>query len=69
VSIHVGRAAYFSNLNAGIGHYGTGSAPVCFSSGYVRQTDWWRLGFYISLVNLAIWLGTGFWWWRVVGLW
>ncbi len=61
--------AYFSNLNAGITHYGTGSAPVYFGSGYVSQSDWWRLGFYISLVNLVIWLGVGFWWWKVVGLW
>jgi len=61
--------AYFSNLNAGITHYGTGSAPVYFGSGYVRQADWWRLGFYISLVNLLIWLGVGFWWWKLVGLW
>src|SRR6185312_3072377 len=35
--------AYFSNLDAGITHYGTGSAPVFFGSGYVRQTDWWRI--------------------------
>jgi len=61
--------AYFSNLNAGITHYGTGSAPVFFGSGYVSQPDWWRFGFYISLVNLAIWLGVGFWWWKALGLW
>ncbi|MGD0666086.1 MAG: DASS family sodium-coupled anion symporter [Bryobacteraceae bacterium] len=61
--------AYFSNLNAGITHYGTGSAPVYFGSGYVSQSDWWRLGFYISVVNLVIWLGVGFWWWKALGLW
>ena len=27
--------AYFSNLNAGLTHYGTGSAPVFFGAGYV----------------------------------
>ncbi len=61
--------AYFSNLDAGITHYGTGSAPVFFGAGYVRQTDWWRIGFVISLMNLVIWLGVGMWWWKVVGLW
>jgi divalent anion:Na+ symporter, DASS family len=61
--------AYFSNLNAGITHYGTGSAPVYFGGGYVRQAEWWRLGFLMSLVNLAIWLGVGVWWWKLVGLW
>jgi divalent anion:Na+ symporter, DASS family len=61
--------AYFSNLDAGITHYGTGSAPVFFGAGYVRQTDWWRIGFILSLMNLVIWLGIGMWWWRLVGLW
>ena len=61
--------AYFSNLNAAMTHYGTGSAPVFFGGGYVRQSDWWRIGFRISLVNLAIWLGLGPLWWKLVGLW
>ncbi len=61
--------AYFSNLDAGITHYGTGSAPVFFGAGYVSQTDWWRIGFIISLMNLVIWLGIGMWWWKLVGLW
>jgi DASS family divalent anion:Na+ symporter len=61
--------AYFSNLNAGLTHYGTGSAPVYFGGGYVSQGDWWRYGFLISVVNLLIWMGIGFWWWKVVGLW
>jgi DASS family divalent anion:Na+ symporter len=61
--------AYFSNLNAAMTHYGTGSAPVYFNAGYVRQADWWRVGFLISLLNLAIWLGIGMIWWKVIGLW
>jgi DASS family divalent anion:Na+ symporter len=61
--------AYFSNLDAGLTHYGTGSAPVFFGGGYVRQSDWWRIGFVISLFNLAVWLGLGMWWWKLVGLW
>ena len=58
--------AYFSNLNAGITHYGTGSAPVYFGGGYVKQSEWWRVGFYLSLVNLAVWLGIGYFWWQLV---
>jgi DASS family divalent anion:Na+ symporter len=61
--------AYFSNLNAAMTHYGTGSAPVFFGAGYVRQAEWWRLGFLISLVNLVIWLGIGPVWWKLVGIW
>ncbi len=61
--------AYFSNLNAGITHYGTGSAPVYFGLGYVSQADWWKIGFVISLVNLAIWFGIGLTWWKIIGFW
>lgn len=61
--------AYFSNLNAGITHYGTGSGPVFFNAGYVRQGEWWKIGFLISVVNLVIWMGVGMWWWKLIGLW
>ena len=61
--------AFLSNLNAGITHYGTGSAPVYFGAGYVSQSDWWTIGFIVSVVNLAIWFGVGLIWWRVIGLW
>jgi DASS family divalent anion:Na+ symporter len=60
--------AFFSNLNAGITHYGTGSAPVYFGAGYVSQTDWWRLGFIVSIVNIVVWLGIGPIWWKLIGL-
>jgi DASS family divalent anion:Na+ symporter len=61
--------AYFSNLNAGLTHYGTGSAPVFFGSGYVDQGTWWKLGFVLSVMNLLFWLGVGLLWWKVLGLW
>ncbi len=61
--------AYFSNLNAGLTHYGTGSAPVYFGLGYVSQATWWTLGFIVCVVNLALWLGVGLIWWRFIGIW
>jgi DASS family divalent anion:Na+ symporter len=60
--------AYFSNLNAAMTHYGTGSAPVFFGAGYVRQGEWWKMGLLISLVDVALWLGLGSVWWRIVGI-
>jgi divalent anion:Na+ symporter, DASS family len=60
--------AYFSNLNAAMTHYGTGSAPVFFGAGYVGQGVWWRMGFLISLVQVAIWLGIGSLWWKLAGI-
>ena len=61
--------ADFSNLNAGLTHYGTGSAPVYFGLGYVSQADWWKIGFLISMLTLIIWAGIGMLWWRAVGYW
>ena len=60
--------AFFSNLNASLTHYGTGSAPVFFNAGYVSQGTWWKLGLLISLVNVAIWFGLGSLWWHFLGM-
>jgi divalent anion:Na+ symporter, DASS family len=61
--------AFFSSLYASLTHYGTGSAVVLFGAGYVSQTRWWKIGFVVSLMHLVIWLGVGFGWWKVIGLW
>jgi divalent anion:Na+ symporter, DASS family len=61
--------AFFSNLNAGITHYGTGSAPVYFGVGYVSQSTWWKVGFLLSLVIVVVWLGIGMLWWKFIGYW
>jgi len=61
--------AFFSNLNASLTHYGTGSAPVFFGAGFVSQTLWWRAGFLMSLANIVFWLGIGTMWWKLLGIW
>ena len=58
-----------ANLPAGLTHYGTTSAPILFSLGYVSLGDWWRVGFLVSLANLTIWLTVGFGWWKLLGFW
>ncbi len=60
---------YFSNLDACLTHYGTGSAPIFFGAGYVTQGTWWRIGFLVSLLNVVIWLGVGLLWWKLLGWW
>ena len=60
---------FFSSLNAAMTHYGTGPAPIVFAAGYLTQAQWWRIGFLMSLVHLAIWLPIGFLWWKIIGLW
>jgi DASS family divalent anion:Na+ symporter len=58
-----------SSLSAGLTHYGTGTAPVYFSTKYVTITEWWRIGFIVSVVNLLIWGFVGGAWWKVLGYW
>lgn len=61
--------AFFSNLYAGLTHYGSGPAPILFGTGYVSIATWWKVGFIISLVNIAIWVVIGGFWWKLLGLW
>ncbi|MBI2950298.1 MAG: DASS family sodium-coupled anion symporter [Verrucomicrobia bacterium] len=61
--------AFFANFSAGLTHYGTTPGPIVFSLGYVTQRTWWRVGFLISLINVAIWLTVGMVWWKITGLW
>jgi DASS family divalent anion:Na+ symporter len=60
---------FINNLMAGLTHYGTTTSPVIFIEGYVTFKDWWRVGFYASVLNLVIWLSVGMLWWKVLGLW
>ncbi|MCC6127692.1 MAG: DASS family sodium-coupled anion symporter [Chlamydiae bacterium] len=61
--------AFFSNLFGGLTHYGSGPAPILFGSGYVSVSDWWKMGFIVSVVNIFIWIIGGGIWWKVLGLW
>lgn len=58
-----------ANLPAGLTHYGTTTGPILFGVGYVSFADWWRVGFIVSLANMAIWLTIGFGWWKMLGFW
>ena len=61
--------ACLSNLAAGLTHYGTTPAPMYFSQNYASFNQWWRVGFLVSLWNLAVWGIVGSAWWKLIGLW
>lgn len=61
--------ACFSNFAAGLTHYGTTPAPMFFAHDYVSMKMWWRIGFVLSLVNIAVWSTVGFLWWKFLGYW
>jgi len=60
---------FSSNLFASLTHYGTAPAPILFGSGNVSLGAWWKVGAIVSVVNIAIWVGIGAAWWRLLGLW
>jgi len=57
-----------SNLMGCLTTYGIGSAPPYFGAGYVPQAKWYQLGLLLSVFYLAVWLGVGGAWWKVIGL-
>jgi DASS family divalent anion:Na+ symporter len=61
--------ACLANLTAGLTHYGTTTAPIVYTEGYVTQREWWRAGFFVSAINIVIWTTIGFGWWKLIGHW
>lgn len=61
--------AFSSSLMMSLTHYGTGTAPIIFGSGYVTLAEWWKTGFVMSVVNLIVWIVIGSLWWKVLGYW
>lgn len=61
--------AFSANLAACLTHFGTAPGPILYSAGYVSIGRWWRVGFLISFVHLALWASVGLVWWKVLGLW
>lgn len=60
---------FISSLFASLTHYSSGPAPVLFGAGYVPVVRWWRTGLVVAIVNIAIWMGVGGLWMKVIGMW
>ncbi|MGL4727024.1 MAG: DASS family sodium-coupled anion symporter [Scandinavium sp.] len=60
---------FSSSLMMSLTHYGTGTAPIIFGSGYATLGEWWKTGLVMSVVNLIIWGVTGSVWWHWLGYW
>lgn len=61
--------AFASNLMMSLTHYAAGPSPIYFGAGFVDQKTWWKLGFYVSFINIVIWSGIGGMWWKFLGMW
>lgn len=60
---------FSSSIMMSLTHYGTGTAPIIFGSGYTTLGEWWKVGFVMSVVNLIIFIVIGGLWWSVLGYW
>jgi len=58
-----------SNIMMTLTHYATGTSPVVFGSGYTTLAEWWRCGFVMSVVLIAVWVLVGAVWWKLLGYW
>jgi divalent anion:Na+ symporter, DASS family len=58
-----------SNIMMTLTHYATGTSPVVFGSGYTTLAEWWKAGFVMSLVLIAVWVLVGAGWWKLLGYW
>lgn len=44
-------------------------APMYYGAGFVKGADYLKLGLLVSFLNLAVFVGIGSTWWRILGLW
>lgn len=58
-----------SNIMMTLTHYATGTSPVIFGSGYTTLAEWWKAGFVMSVVLIAVWVLVGAGWWKLLGYW
>ncbi len=69
----IGLVAYafacFTNFSAGLTTYGTTPSPMFFAQGYTTMSMWWKVGFVVSVANIAIWSTIGFAWWKLLRIW
>ena len=61
--------AFVANNCFGLTHYSCGYGPIYFGAGFFSLGTLWSLGFYVSVINLIIWVGLGSVWWKILGLW
>ena len=65
----VALLAYFSNLCGCLTNYSTGPVVIYSGFGYVSVARWFKIGFIVSLFHLAVWLGVGLPYWKLLGWW
>jgi len=61
--------AYFSSLCGCITNYSSGPVIIYFGLEYVSAGRWFVIGLMVALFQMAIWLGVGLPYWKLLGWW
>jgi len=61
--------AFFSNLFGSLTQYTSGPAALLFGLGFVELKSWWKINFFMSVIQIILWLGLGSLWWHFLGYW
>lgn len=65
----VALISYFSTLCGCLTNYSTGQVVIYSGMGYVSTRRWFAVGLAVGLFHLAVWLGVGMPYWRLLGWW
>jgi len=65
----VALISYFSNLCGCLTNYSTGQVVIYSGLGYVSTQRWFAVGLSVAAFHLAIWLGVGLPYWKLLGWW
>lgn len=63
----VGVIAYISSLCGCLTNYSTGPVIIYFGNGYSKPSNWFKIGFFVSLYHLIVWFVFGTIWWKYIG--
>ena len=61
--------AYLSSLCGCLTNYSTGPVIIYFNQGQISPAVWFRVGFFVSIFHLVIWMGLGPVYWKLLGWW
>lgn len=61
--------AFTSAFMSSTTHYANGPASVLSSSGYVTQSEWWKMNFVMGIFYLLVYGIIGTLWMKIIGLW
>ena len=56
-------------INASTTHYANGPASILATTGYIKQSEWWKMNFILGIVYLLIFGVIGTFWMKIIGMW